>query len=615
MVDNYFKIANYISLLLMYYNNSDRTELKEYASGHFGNTPNINYIQAVLNKFYKDNNLSHQEIIGTGHSGLSLITNLYLNETLFKYYNKYKLNKEGLNELIKDFGKVIRSEINPMYPKTIYDGGELGYSLSNAYGYAMNSNKDYVTCIIGDGESETGTLTSSLFLNRILNTKSKVLPIINLNGFKMGSESILSMMNKDELLKYYSSLGFYPIYVDYEKDSLYDALNKTINIDKPLIIFKSPKGWTGIKNNIIEIEGNLISHKDPLNGNKNKEIILKEWLDSYNVTLFDDLFYQTIKICDNKEYTYTNVVDMIFDEEFYGLKNNMEALDKFITKHNIQIFSPDEIKSNKLSNNGNVLEMLSETTLNGVYQGYNNNGKALYIGYESFMPIIQSMVSQYLKYIRQNDVYKFRELNGMTYILTSTCWENTYSHQNPEFSDNLLLKNSKYVDVYYPKDGHDLVEVTKKSLNSKNKVNVIVSSKGNIVQYNKEYKDIEIMDDCGDITLIATGDYMLYNINKIKEELCKNNIKVRIVYIAKPSKLLELSKEELNTIFKGKSYYFYHGYPNAIKSLLYDLNINCYVYGFNDLSFESGYYDDHIKNNINNEIVLKKVKENYYGTK
>lgn len=604
--NDYFNIANYITVLLMYVKKYTEMKYRDYAPGHFGNAASINFIYSHLNDFYNKYSLTHQEVIGTGHSGVSLLTNLYLNKLLYKTYKKYDVDENGLNELLFDFGKIIRSEINPFYPNTIYTGGELGYSLALSYGYAISSNKDIVTCIIGDGECETGTLSSSWYLNKILKTKSKILPIINLNGYKMTSKSILSLMCREELHDYFKSLGYSPLLIKNDNIEMQEALNESLQIDNPLIILNSPKGWTGINNEFINIESSIISHKDPLRklNKKEKEKTINDWLKSYNVNLFDEKFYGIISEFSSEIENYEPKT-LFFEKEYYSKNSNMEALNKFLIENNIKVFSPDESISNKITTT-NKIEMLSETTLNAVYQGYVNNNIGIYISYEAFMPIILSMVSQYLKYIRESRYYN-KNVPSMTYVLTSTCYENTYSHQNPEFADDLLLKNSEFVNVYYPKDGYSLVECTKKSLNSNNLINVIISSKQNLKQYNTKYKDIEIVKEGIDGVLIATGDYMLENVMNISKLLEKENINMRIVYISYPKILSEINYDDY--FMKNKpNIYCYHGYANAIRGLIYNNDYDIEVYGFNDKSFIPGTIFDKIcMNGMNPKVLTKKV--------
>lgn len=606
-IEDRFRIANYISVCEMYLKNYTNFELKDYSCGHFGTSPAINFIYAHLNDFYRRNNLTHKEIIGTGHSGAALLANLYLDGVMYNFNHKYSIDENGFNELLKDFGSIIRTEINPSYPNTIYDGGELGYSLSNAYGYALESDKDVVACIIGDGEAETGTLSSSWFLNRILTPNSLVLPIINLNGYKMGSKSILGLMSKEDLIKYFEGLGYFPIYVNSNHMEMYDALDKSLNVHNPLIILSSIKGWTGLVNDKVQIEGSIKSHKDPLMGFKmdEKRELVRDWLNTYNVTLFDKSFYDIINIGDVDIEKYTPKKINV-DKKYYSSTSNMQALNEFLNDTNIKVFSPDEIVSNKLIVS-NVIEMLSETVLNGVYQGYTHINKGIYIGYEAFMPIISSMVSQYLKYVKQVKALN-STVGSLTYVLTSTCWENTYSHQNPEFVDALLNKEYNYANVYFPKDGHSLVECVKHSLNSENAVNAIVSSKGNIRQYNTPYQDIEIIKEGTDGTLIATGDYMLGNILDTYDKLKEKGISMRVIYVARP-KILEEIKDYNKYFIKGKpNIYCYHGYAKTIKALLYNCDIDIDVYGYADLTYGSGYVLEKLKvHEIDSDSLAKKL--------
>ena len=618
LIKDYFYTSNYIVLCQMYlnefleYRNISEKDLKKYNPGHLGTSLSINFILANLNYFLNSNELTSRLIIGTGHSGVSLITNLWLNGTLEKYYSNYSTNKKGLNNLIKDFGVVIRSEINPQYPETIYDGGELGYSLGVAYGYALNTSEEVIPCIIGDGEAETGTLCSSWQLNKLLKTKSKVLPIINLNGLKMGSTSFLSNFSNDELIMYYSLLGYQVNVIDTstEKDifstieNIQKTLSNTLYQESPLIIFRSSKGYTLPKVNGINFENLLSVHKNPLQeyNSKEKINIIKAFLKHYKTEIFNEkdeinLKYVKFKTISKKDKELmVNKID-IDNNDYGGIKNLEVFLSAFMSNNDFKIFSPDEIFSNKLGSlSFNTIELLNENVLQALYQGYiqaGNNG--LYVSYEGFMPIITSMITQYYKYLKQKcQLDNYNSTFSMNYLLTSTCWENTYSHQNPEFVNSLLVRDDTFYSILYPKDGSSLVKCAEKALYSKNQINIIVTSK----RHNKMYQEyessnisIETLIECRNPRLIlcATGDYMLDIIIKVYKTLKPDNPNIKVIYVTNP-KLLDknskkgLSDSEFYNYFNKNVpiVYLFAGYPSIIKSLLYERNVECEILGYND---------------------------------
>lgn len=643
LIKKYFYNLNYIVLCEMYlkeYLKADDLEnrdLKSYNPGHLGTSLSLNFIQANINYFLNKNKLSSKIIIGTGHAGVSLISNLWLNGTLHIYYPKYSMNKDGLNNLIYDFGSVIRSEINPQYPETIYDGGELGYSLGVAYGYALESDEDIIPCIIGDGEAETGTLCSAWQLNKILDTKSKVLPIINLNELKMGSQSFLSRFTNEQLIDYYSSMGYQVSVVDSttEKDLLkviylmQSALNKVLDEDHPLIIFRSKKGFTLPNVNDLVFEGNINVHKNPLQNYSidEKLNVIKSFLTHYETELFDKfnnlIFdYQKFKTnSSNHRLLEINNIDVENKNEL----DNMELLEKyllkFVTLNDFMIFSPDELFSNKLGKlSSNTIEILNENLLQSLYQGYIQSGhNGLFVSYEGFMPIITSMVAQYYKYLKQKyELNNKSDTFSMNYLLTSTSFENTYSHQNPEFVNTLLQRDDSFYSVLYPKDGSNLVKCIESAIISKNKINVIVKSKRHLTNY-QSYDNtninIENIIDCEypDLILCSTGDYMIEQTIKLYNKLKEEYPNIKIVYVTNPKILDIRSKSALSETDFYKFFnegvpviYLFSGYPHIIQSLLYDRNIDCEVFGYDDQISTRG----HLKNNLEaNNLSIQDIEE------
>ena len=647
LIKKYFYNLNYIVLCEMYLNEYlkpdaiEEKDLKKYNPGHLGTSLSLNFIQANLNYFLNKNKLTSKTVIGTGHAGVSLISNLWLNGILKDYYPKYSLDKNGLNNLIKDFGETIRSEINPEYPETIYDGGELGYSLGVAYGYAINTEEDIIPCIIGDGEAETGTLCSAWQLNKMLDTKSKVLPIINLNELKMGANSFLSRFSNEELINYYSLMGYDVSIVDAKQENdllktinlMQETFNKTLSSKYPLIIFRSKKGFTLPNINDLKLEGNTKVHKNPLQGctMQDKLDIVKKFLKFYEEELFDNadnLNIDNFKFKTESAFSNKQTMKNISIKENRTL-DNIEMLEDYLCdytkENNFMIFSPDELFSNKFGKlSSNAIEILNENLLQALYQGYIQAGNnALFISYEGFMPIITSMLTQYYKYLMQKQVLLHNENTcSLNYLLTSTCFENTYSHQNPEFVNALLQRYDFFYNVLYPKDGANLIKCVEQSINSKNLINVVVSSKRHLMKYQTyDAANIEIENfvDCDnpDIILCATGDYMLDQIVKVNKILNEDGIQAKIVYVTNPKILDVESKKALSDTDFYKYFndgvpviYLFNGYSHIIKSLLYERNIDCEILGYEDqISVKGNLNSNLASNNLAVEDILEVSKK------
>ena len=637
-IEEYFKAANSIVIALMYLkeyptnNEIDINNLKENNSGHLGCATSINFILGNLNYFLNKNNLSSKTIIGTGHAGASLLANLWLNGTLEKNNSKYKRNIEGLNNLIKDFGETIRSEINPEYPKSIYDGGELGYSLGVSNGYAINSNQDIIPCIIGDGECETGTISSSWQLPKILKTKSKVLPIINLNGLKMSSESYLSKLNNKELENIFKSLGYNIYIVDSNNKNIIEEMQKNLEMclkeNNPLLIFKSKKGYTLPSINNINLEGDISVHKNPLiNYSKEEKLqIIKELMYHYKTDIFDKEgnLKNIFNNFETKEKTETKKEILIPE---INKKNIDEYLYELLEKNNGIAFSPDEILSNHFPKTSNkTIELLNENLLQALYQGYVEAGNiGIYISYEGFLPIISSMITQYYKRLKQKDLNKKEKSRSLNYILTSTSFENTYSHQNPDIVNTLFEKNDKYYNIIYPKDKKSAILFLKKYFLVKDNINMIIYSKRHNKSYNPNDLDIEEIVKCDnpDLVLSATGDYMLDQVMEIYEEL-KEEYKIKVVYISKPQILSinskdSLTEEEYNNYFNNNvpKIYLYSGYSYTLKGLLYDRGDKFNIYGYDEGINSLGNLNNNlISNGIDKESIINicknKIKKKVY---
>lgn len=650
-IDKHWRLANYISICQMYLKNNfllknklSKSDLKDRCVGHWGVTPALNFVYSHIDCFSKRKNIIPQIVVGTGHAGSALLSNLYIDGVISKFYPEYSYDYIGLEKLIQNYGKEggFRTEINPEYPLSIYDGGELGYALSVAYGSILD-NKDALTfCFIGDGEAETGTTSASWFLNKFINEKysGRVIPILNLNGYKMGSKSLFSTMSDIGLEKYFTALGYNPVFVYGNHNEMYEALENVYEYktEEFIIILKTVKGWSAINTETFIVEGELKAHKNPLcDLNENEQIeYIEKWLKSYNIS---ELYSEEEGI----DKAILDIIPIDLDKNMYerqGLKlpsikdfevkeerlKNVTCLSEYIAKiidmnENFRIFSPDELVSNGFSklfevtyNNlcdmsekkdGKIIEILNENICQGLMQGYIQTGRnALFIGYEAFMPIITSMISQLMKYIYQARKRNWKkDISSFTYILTSVCWENNYSHQNPEFLNSVLNKDYDFVNVYMPLDGNNALATLEKCLKSKNCINVIVLSKKVNNQFEnieiaKEntYNGISIIDNITneDILFAVSGDSVFEEVIEAKKLLKKflTNIKTKIIYISDLKKInckFDLENKKIDNIFKPgvQCIYVFHGYESLIKNLLFGRD-NFTVIGYKDKSDIAG---------------------------
>lgn len=645
-IDKHWRLANYISVCQMYLEDNvlleeklQKKDIKQRAVGHWGVAPALNFVYAHIDSFNKRKRINSNIIVGTGHAGTSLISNLYIDGIISKYYLKYSYDYFGLKNLIKDFGKEegFRTEINPEYPLTIYDGGELGYALSVAYGSILDKRNALTFCFIGDGEAETGTTSASWMINKFINKKfsGRVVPILNLNGNKMGSKSLLSTMTEKQLNDFFSSMSYHVIFVNGNHEEMYEALEMIYSdfYENYLIILNSPKGWTAIETDSIKIEGELKSHKNPLDGLKSEEMIeyIEQWLSSYRIR---ELYSKEDGI--NKDIMEI-IPDYIIDNSTikkinlpclkkYEIKEkscrNVTGIVNYITdiirlNDEFRIFSPDELVSNgffklfdatynnlvkrDVSKDGKIIEILNENVCQGLMQGYIQTGRnALFISYEAFMPIITSMVSQLAKYIYQSKKVKWRkDRASFTYILTSVCWENNYSHQNPEFINSILNKEYDFVNVYMPIDSNNALVVLEKCIKSKNCINVIVLSKRvnrQIDLIDKAYTNLKDgfniikNEENEDIIFFVSGDIIFNEVLEAEKMIQKElpYINTKIVYVSELMVLKNKKTYLYNLINKDlPKIYAFHGYPSVLKNILYDNN-DFTILGYKDRSNIAG---------------------------
>ena len=570
VLDEYFRVVNYLSCAMIYLKDNpllrkplEMNDIKKKLVGHWGSAPGQNFVYAHLNRVINKYDLNMIYISGPGHSGQAMVANSYIEGTYNEYYHEVTNDLEGLTKLCKSFSFPggLPSHVAPNVPGSINEGGELGYSLAHAYGAILDNPKLIAACVIGDGEAETGPLAASWQINKLINpiTDGAVLPILHLNGYKIANPTILARISEKELISYFEGMGYHPYIVSGYKVSdmhklMADTMDKVIleiktiqskaklsNNSKrpywPMIILKTPKGWTGIKEyNGLKIEGSFRSHQVPINvsdANPDNLKLLEKWLKSYKVDdLFDEngrvireirdfvpkkdkrmssskyanggLLLKDLKLPDYKDYAVK------FDGHGTMQASDMLNLGTYLMdvikkNDNFRIFGPDEALSNRFNDvfkvtnrkwngqllssdeylavNGKVIDsILSEHVCEGLLEGYLLTGRhGLMHSYEAFIRIVDSMASQHAKWIKMCKEIPWRsDIASLNYILTSHCWQqdhNGFTHQDPGFINHLVTKKADTVRIYLPIDANTLLSCTNHILQTKNYINLIIASK------------------------------------------------------------------------------------------------------------------------------------------
>ena len=568
-IDAYFRAANYLSACQLYLLDNpllkrklSLKDIKPNVVGHWGTAPGQNFVYVHLNRVIKKYDLNMIYISGPGHGGQAVVSNTYLEGSYSEVYPSITQDEEGLKKLCKQFSFPggISSHAAPETPGSINEGGELGYSLAHAYGAVLDNPTLIAACVIGDGELETGPLAASLQINKIMNPKTDgvVLPILHLNGYKIANPTLFARISDIELDDFFRGSGYLPYYVEGDNPTtmhkrMADVLDEVIEKIKdikyrkttkrpawPIIILRTPKGWTGPKEiDEKQIEGTFRSHQVPIivdeNHKENLEL-LETWLKSYKPEeLFDE--NGTLKK-ELQELAPTGNQRMganphangglllkelhLPDFRDYGVKlaehgktqaQDMIELGKYIKdiiklnkeKHNFKIFAPDETLSNRLnyvfeetsrkwnamlkdndeflSADGVVIDsILSEHICQGMLEGYLLTGRhGFFTSYEAFIRIVDSMASQHAKWLKVCKQLPWRQkISSLNYVLTSHVWQqdhNGYTHQDPGFLNHLVTKKADVVRMYLPPDTNCLLSCFDHCIRTKNLVNVIVASK------------------------------------------------------------------------------------------------------------------------------------------
>ncbi|AIA29371.1 phosphoketolase [Mycoplasmopsis californica] len=572
-VDAWWRAANYISVGQMYLKNNPlmkgglkSDDVKVYPIGHWGTIPGQNFIYAHLNRVINKYNLNMFYIEGPGHGGQVMVANSYLDGSYTELFPEITRDEAGMKQLFKifSFPGGTASHAAPETPGSLHEGGELGYSLSHATGAILDNPDLIAATIIGDGEAETGPLMAGWFSNTFINPKNDgvVLPIIHLNGGKISNPTILARRSNEELSQMFNGLGWEPVFVEVEKVANYHremaekldyVIEKILAIKAeatkkdakeqtrpkwPMIIFRSPKGWTGPKTfDGNKVEGSFRAHQVPIPAKAGDEKYLgdlKAWLESYRPhELFDEngLLKEEFNIAPigNQRMAMNPATNgginpqelVLSDWTQFAVEigkpgstigQDMANLSKYyadiITKNptNFRVFGPDETKSNRLfdvlkisdrqwldtvdadldekvSPVGRIIDsQLSEHQAEGFLEGYVLTGRhGVFASYEAFLRVVDSMVTQHLKWLNKCKPLNWRKsLPSLNLIATSNAFQqdhNGYTHQDPGMLGHLADKSPEIVREYLPADTNSLLAITEKAFKERDVINLIVASK------------------------------------------------------------------------------------------------------------------------------------------
>ena len=578
-IEAYWRACNYLAVGMIYLWDNPllreplkRDHIKNRLLGHWGSSPGLSFTYIHLNRLIKKYDLDAIFLAGPGHGAPGVLGPVYLEGTYSEIYPNKSEDEDGMRTFFKEFSFPggIGSHCTPETPGSIHEGGELGYSISHAFGAAFDNPDLLVTVVVGDGESETGPLATSWHSNKFLNPirDGAVLPVLHLNGYKINNPTILSRVSHQEVKSLFEGYGWTPYFVEgSDIDLMHQQMaatmeqcvleirriqqecrssGKACRARWPMIVLRSPKGWTGPK----EVDGHKVegfwrAHQVPLAGvreNPEHLKILESWMRSYRP---EELFDKTGRLIPElKELAPTATSRMsanphanggvlrkalrLPDFRSYAIQvekpgtisaENTRPLGKFLrdivrkNPSNFRVFGPDENTSNKLdaiyeatkklwledylpedadggelAPDGRVLEMLSEHTLEGWLEGYLLSGRhGFFSTYEAFVHVIDSMFNQHAKWLTIAEELSWRApVSSLNLLITSTVWRqdhNGFTHQDPGFLDVVVNKSPNVCRIYLPPDVNTLLSVANHCLNSTGYVNVIVCDKQKHLQY------------------------------------------------------------------------------------------------------------------------------------
>jgi xylulose-5-phosphate/fructose-6-phosphate phosphoketolase len=574
----YWRAANFLSVgqIYLYHNPLLREPLKlEHIKprllGHWGTTPGLNFIYLHWNRLIKKLDLNVIFVTGPGHGGPGLVANTYLEGTYSEFYTNITQTEEGLQKLFKQFSFPggIPSHVAPETPGSIHEGGELGYSIAHAFGAAFDNPDLLVCCVVGDGEAETGPLATSWHSNKFLNPArdGAVVHILHLNGYKIANPTVLGRMTDAELTHLFTGYGYKPHFIEgREPEAMHQKMAATLEAvigeirgiqEKaragnttgrpvwPMIVLRTPKGWTGPKEvDGKPVEGTWRAHQVPVTDFATRPEhlkILEEWMKSYRPEeLFDakgklvselaelapkgdrrmganphangGILLKDLVMPDFRAYAVEVATPGAVEAEGTRVLGRFlrDVMKVNLESKNFRVFGPDETASNRLdalyevtdkifmepllptdehlSTQGRVMEVLSEHMCQGWLEGYLLTGRHGWFScYEAFIHIVDSMFNQHAKWLKVTDAIPWRRrIASLNYLLTSHVWRqdhNGFTHQDPGFIDHVVNKKADVVRVYLPPDANTLLSVADHCLRSRSYVNVIVAGKQPALQW------------------------------------------------------------------------------------------------------------------------------------
>ena len=578
-IDAYWRACNYLAVGMIYLQENPLLKqplkiehIEKRLLGHWGASPGLSFMYVHMNRLINKYDLNAIFLAGPGHGAPGVLAPVYLEGTYSEIYPEVSQDLNGLKTLFKQFSFPggIGSHCTPELPGSIHEGGELGYSVSHAFGAAFDNPDLIVTVAVGDGEAETGPLATSWHSSKFLNPirDGAVLPILHLNGYKINNPTLLSRIPHDELESLFKGYGWQPYFVEGEDpDVMHEKmaevmetcvtkireLQKSARVSGqatrmiwPMIILRSPKGWTGPKEaDGKKIEGFWRAHQVPLKDvhKEGKQLaMLEQWLRNYRPEeLFDESgcllpelkkmapkgtrrmsanphgnggkLKQNLNMPNFRDYAAkvdspakTNAMNtqplgemlrdiMSMNPDTFRVfgpdentSNKLDAIYEVTKKLWLAEYLPEDENGGELSPDGRVMEMLSEHTLEGWFEGYVLTGRhGFFATYEAFVHVIDSMFNQHAKWLAISEQLSWRApIASINLLITSTVWRqdhNGFSHQDPGFLDLVVNKSPEVTRIYLPADVNCLLSTADHCLRSENDINVIVCDKQSHMQY------------------------------------------------------------------------------------------------------------------------------------
>jgi xylulose-5-phosphate/fructose-6-phosphate phosphoketolase len=687
----YWSACNYLSAGMIYLRDNPLLReplkpehIKNRLLGHWGSDPGQSFTWVHLNRVIKKLDLNVLYISGPGHGAPATLANSYLEGHYSEIYPDKSQDEAGMLKFFQQFSFPggIGSHCTPETPGSIHEGGELGYSLSHGFGAAFDNPDLIVAVMVGDGEAETGPLATSWHSNKFLNPiyDGAVLPILHLNGYKIANPTILARITHEELTALFYGYGYTPHFVEGDHpEVMHQTMAATVELCVseirsiqqkarssgvaerprwPMIVLRSPKGWTGPK----EVDGHKVenfwrAHQVPIADpatNPGHLKLVEDWMRSYQPEkLFDDSgrliaelqalaptgtrrisanphanggqLRKALDLPDFRDYAVevkAPATSYVPPTEVLGtflrdvMKRNMTSF---------RVFGPDETASNRLTGiyaasektwmaemkpedadggelsvNGRVMEMLSEHTLEGWFEGYVLTGRhGFFSTYEAFVHVIDSMFNQHAKWLEKakNELDWRAPVSSVNLLITSLVWRqdhNGFTHQDPGFLDVVTNKSPDVVRIYLPPDANCLLSVADHCLRSRDYVNVIVADKQPHLQYLDMKAAVEhctkgigiwewaSTDNCDepDVVMASAGDIATMELLAAVAILKKQfpDLKIRVVNVVDLFRMMPasehphgLSDRDFDSLFtKDKPVIFnFHSYASLIHKLSY----------------------------------------------